>query len=76
VYATIEFVDVAGLEIGASGTTQFTSGFLAAVKNHDALIQVVRLFRDDAVPHPYGSIDPLRGVAMCCAPAAGEAVAQ
>ncbi len=63
VYATIEFVDVAGLQKGASGTTQFTTGFLSAVKNNDALIQVVRLFHDDAVPHPDGSIDPLRDVA-------------
>src|SRR5437762_9735941 len=55
VYATIEFVDVAGLKKGASGTTQFTTGFLSAVKNNDALIQVVRLFGDDA--------DPLRDVA-------------
>src|SRR6266850_6742154 len=63
VYASIEFVDVAGLKKGASGTTQFTTGFLSAVKNNDALIQVVRLFRDDAVPHPDGNIDPLRDVA-------------
>ncbi|HLJ72986.1 MAG TPA: redox-regulated ATPase YchF, partial [Thermoanaerobaculia bacterium] len=63
VHATIEFVDVAGLKKGASGTTQFTSGFLAAVKNNDALIQVVRVFRNDAVPHPDGSIDPLRDIA-------------
>src|SRR5713226_10403742 len=63
VFATIEFVDVAGLKKGASGTTQFTTGFLSAVKTNDALIQVVRLFHDDAVPHPDGSIDPLRDVA-------------
>lgn len=63
VYASIEFVDVAGLKKGASGTTQFTTGFLSAVKTNDALIQVVRLFHDDAVPHPDGSIDPLRDVA-------------
>src|SRR6185436_20561639 len=63
VYATIEFVDVAGLQKGASGTTQFTTGFLSAVKTNDALIQVVRLFHDDAVPHPDGSVDPLRDVA-------------
>ena len=55
VYATIEFVDVAGLKKGASGTAQFTTGFLSAVKTNDALIQVVRLFQDDA--------DPLRDVA-------------
>jgi ribosome-binding ATPase len=51
------------IEEGASGTTQFTTSFLSAVKNNDALIQVVRLFRNDAVPHPDGSIDPLRDVA-------------
>jgi hypothetical protein len=55
VYATIEFVDVAGLKKGASGTAQFNTSFLSAVKNNDALIQVVRLFGDD--------IDPLRDVA-------------
>jgi GTP-binding protein YchF len=63
VHATIEFVDVAGLKKGASGTTQFTTGFLSAVKTNDALIQVVRCFRNDAMPHPDGSIDPLRDVA-------------
>ena len=63
VHATIELVDVAGLKKGASGTTHFTTGFLSAVKNNDALIQVVRLFSNDAVPHPDGSIDPLRDVA-------------
>ena len=63
VYATIELVDVAGLKKGASGTAQFTTGFLSAVKSNDALIQVIRLFRDDAVPHPDGSIDPLRDAA-------------
>jgi GTP-binding protein YchF len=63
VYATIEFVDVAGLKKGASGTAQFTTGFLSAVKTNDALIQVVRLFNDEAVPHPDGRIDPLRDVA-------------
>ena len=38
--------------------TQFTTSFLSAVKNNDALIQVVRLFRNETVPHPDGSIDP------------------
>src|SRR5258708_3158247 len=63
VHPTIEFVDVAGLKKGASGTTQFTTSFLSAVKTNDALIQVVRLFANDAVPHPDGNIDPLRDVA-------------
>ena len=62
VYATIEFVDVAGLNKGASGTAQFTSGFLAAVKNNDALIQVVRLFGDDADPLRTGLSNVFAGI--------------
>ncbi len=62
VYATIEFVDVVGLKKGESGSTQFTTNFLANVKTNDALVQVVRLFADNAVPHPEGSIDPLRDI--------------
>jgi hypothetical protein len=60
VHATIDFVDVVGLKKGESGSTQFTTNFLANVKTNDALVQVVRLFANDTVPHPDGSIDALR----------------
>jgi len=63
VHATIEFVDVAGLKKGESGSTQFTTNFLSNVKTNDALVQVVRVFADDAVPHPDGTIDPVRDIA-------------
>lgn len=63
VHATIEFVDVVGLKKGESGSTQFTTTFLASVKTNDALVQVVRLFTNDAVPHPDGSIDAERDIA-------------
>ncbi len=63
VHATIEFVDVVGLKKGESGSTQFTTNFLANVKTNDALIQVVRLFANDAVPHPDGSVDAMRDIA-------------
>jgi GTP-binding protein YchF len=62
VNAAIEFVDVVGLQKGESGSTQFTTNFLGKVKTNDALVQVVRLFNDDAVPHPEGSIDMMRDV--------------
>lgn len=62
VNATIEFVDVVGLQKGDSGSTQFTGNFLAKVKTNDALVQVVRLFDNDAVPHPDGSIDMMRDI--------------
>lgn len=63
VHATIEFVDVVGLKKGESGSTQFTTNFLGSVKTNDALVQVVRLFTDGAVPHPDGSVDPVRDIA-------------
>jgi ribosome-binding ATPase YchF (GTP1/OBG family) len=63
VHATIEFVDVVGLKKGESGSTQFTTNFLASVKTNDALVQVVRLFANEAVAHPDGSIDGMRDVA-------------
>src|SRR5438093_12676829 len=63
VHATIEFVDVVGLKKGESGSTQFTTNFLANVKTNDALVQVVRLFENDVVPHPEGSIDAMRDIA-------------
>lgn len=36
--------------------------FLGEVRKADALIHVVRAFRDPAVPHPEGSIDPARDI--------------
>jgi ribosome-binding ATPase len=62
VYATIDFVDVVGLKKGESGSTQFTTNFLANVKTNDALVQVVRLFENETVPHPDGSIDGMRDI--------------
>jgi len=62
VFATIEFVDVVGLKKGESGSTQFTTNFLSNVKTNDALVQVVRLFSDDTVPHPEGPIDAQRDI--------------
>ncbi len=62
VSATIEVLDIVGLHKGDSGSTQFTSNFLGKVKNADALIQVVRLFENELVPHPDGSIDMLRDI--------------
>jgi len=60
--ATTEVLDVVGLHKGDSGSTQFTSNFLGKVKNNDALIQVVRLFKNDLVPHPDGSVNMMRDI--------------
>lgn len=62
VNATLEAFDVPGLSVGDDGKVKITSGFLNAVKNNDALFHVVRAFKNDAVPHPEGSVDPARDV--------------
>jgi ribosome-binding ATPase len=54
--ATIEFTDlIAPVRSGAQGLVD-----VAAYKNADALVHVVRAFHDDAVPHPAGSVNPAR----------------
>jgi len=60
--ATIEVLDVIGLHKGDSGSTQFTGNFLSKVKTNDALIQVVRLFENQVVPHPDGSVNMMRDI--------------
>jgi ribosome-binding ATPase YchF (GTP1/OBG family) len=63
-YAVIEFVEISDLQIGDSGSVKFTTAFLDKVKTTDALLQVVRLFDDPAIPHPEGSLDVLRDIGM------------
>src|SRR5437016_1295494 len=55
--ATVEFTDMA-----ASGRTAVAQALVdvAAYKNADALVHVLRAFQDPAVPHPAGAVDPAR----------------
>lgn len=62
VFATIEFVDVVGLNNGDSDLPQFSSNFLSNVKTNDAFVQVVRMFSNEAVPHIDGTLDVLRDI--------------
>ena len=55
--ATVEFTDVAA-PVRAGGAQALVD--VAGYKNADALVHVIRSFRDAAVPHPSGSIDPAR----------------
>ncbi|MBX5455284.1 MAG: redox-regulated ATPase YchF [Thermogemmatispora sp.] len=61
-YATVEFVDVAGMgqqdEEARKGG--LSAEFLGHIRNADALAIVLRTFANENVPHPLGSIDPLR----------------
>ena len=61
-YATIEFVDIAGLVKGASKGEGLGNQFLANIRETDAIIHVVRCFEDDNIIHVDGSVDPLRDI--------------
>ena len=58
IYATIEFVDIAGLVKGASQGEGLGNQFLANIRNTDAIVHVVRGFDDPNVVHVSGEIDP------------------
>jgi len=53
--ATVEFTDLVAPRTGAQALVD-----VAGYKNADALVHVVRAFREVAVPHPSGPIDPAR----------------
>ena len=57
--ATVEFADIAGVG-GKSGAQALLD--VAPFRNADALLHVIRMFRDPTIPHPAGSIDPARDV--------------
>jgi ribosome-binding ATPase len=54
--ATIEFTDI--VAPGKTGAAALVD--VVGYKNADALVHVVRAFRDEAVAHPAGSVDPAR----------------
>ncbi len=60
--AVVEFVDIAGLVRGASKGEGLGNQFLAHIRETDALVHVVRCFKDESVAHAEGFIDPRRDV--------------
>ena len=61
-YATIEFVDIAGLVKGASKGEGLGNQFLANIRETDAIVHVVRCFDDSNIIHVDGSVDPIRDI--------------
>jgi ribosome-binding ATPase len=62
IYRTVEYVDVAGLVKDASKGAGRGNQFLEHVRACDALVQVVRCFRDQNVAHVHGGIDPIEDI--------------
>ena len=59
--ADVEYVDVAGLAKGMA-EKGLSGKLLGHLAQGQALVHVVRAFENPAVPHPEGSVDPLRDV--------------
>jgi len=57
-YATIEYVDIGGLQ----KDREKNSASLVPLREADALAHVVRLFENPAVPHEAGSLDAIRDI--------------
>jgi len=53
-YATVRYVDLGGMQ------KERMRASLASLREVDCIAHVIRVFEDPSVPHPEGSIDPLR----------------
>ncbi|HSX25930.1 MAG TPA: redox-regulated ATPase YchF, partial [Chlamydiales bacterium] len=62
VYATVSFVDIAGLVKGASQGEGLGNQFLTHIRETDAIVQVVRCFEDEEVIHVAGRVDPIEDI--------------
>jgi GTP-binding protein YchF len=59
IYAKVTYADIAGLE----GSQNAISGQLLNILTQmDGLLHVVRCFEDESIPHPSGSVNPLRDI--------------
>ncbi len=56
--AVVEFVDIAGLVKGASKGEGLGNKFLANIREVDAIVQVVRVFKNNDITHVHNKIDP------------------
>src|SRR5216110_2412527 len=60
--ASVEFVDIAGLVRGSSKGEGLGNQFLAAIRETDTMIQVVRCFEDENIVHVDDTIDARRDI--------------
>ena len=58
VHTTFEFTDIAGLVKGASKGEGLGNKFLENIRQTDAIIHVVRAFKDDNITSVTGKVDP------------------
>lgn len=62
IYASVDFLDIAGLVRGASKGEGLGNQFLATIRECAAIVEVVRCFEDGNIIHVDGSVDPMRDI--------------
>ena len=62
IYATVEFLDIAGLVKGASKGEGLGNKFLSNIRDTQAILHVVRCFEDEEIIHVDGFIDPIHDI--------------
>jgi len=59
IYTTIEFIDIAGLVEGAHKGEGLGNQFLANIRETDAILYILRIFKNDKIINTQERIDPL-----------------
>lgn len=60
--AEIKYVDIGGLSKGFGKEQGFAGQLLNTLSTADAILEVVRAFEDENIPHIEGKVDPLRDI--------------
>lgn len=63
IYAKVTYADIAGLE-GSAAKSGISGQLLNQLTQMDGFVHVVRCFESSAVPHPAGSVNPMRDIAV------------
>ena len=63
IYAKVTYADIAGLD-GSAAKSGISGTLLNQLTQMDGFIHVVRVFDDENVAHPNGSLNPLRDIQM------------
>lgn len=62
IYASVDFIDIAGLVRGASKGEGLGNQFLGNIRECAAIVEVVRCFDDENITHVDGTVDPIRDI--------------
>ncbi len=61
IYAKVTYADIAGLD-GSAGKSGISGTLLNQLTQMEGFLHVIRVFEDESVPHPAGSVNPLRDI--------------